>query len=68
MFSSRTMSLSDCLFSGYLSELKITGTLPEAGSLKPIIWWNHQAPAKKKHARSSGENIRKADQKMPKTG
>ena len=27
-----------------LSGLKITGTLPEAGNLKPNIWWNHQAP------------------------
>ena len=27
------------------SELKITGTLPEAENLKPNIWWNHQAPA-----------------------
>ena len=29
------------------SELKITGTLPEAGNLKPNIWWNDQAPARK---------------------
>ena len=39
------------------SELKITGMLPEAGNLKP-------GPHKKKtHARSSGENKQKADQK-----
>ena len=32
------------------SELKIIGTLPEAGNLKPNIWWNHQAPARKTRA------------------
>ena len=32
------------------SELKITGTLPEAGNLKPNVWWNLQAPAKKSRA------------------
>ena len=29
------------------SELEIIGTLPEAGNLKPNIWWNHQAPREK---------------------
>ena len=49
------------------SELKITGTLPEAGNLKPNIWWkwNHQAP-QEKHARSSGKKFTKSRQKTAK--
>ena len=36
------------------TELKIIGTLPGVGNLKPNLWRNHQAPVRKTHAVTQG--------------